>query len=67
MTIEQVDAMTRYADGTHDNPNVRTPQRKGFNGVYTKPTQASTKVWISKHSVARNYPIDIQKMQRSIQ
>lgn len=51
MTIEQVDAMTRYADGDNPLGNPRTPQRRSLGGEsYEAVNSSDAKVWLSQRS-----------------
>ena len=47
MTIEQVDAMTRFADGNSTQGSPRTRQRSGGRYEAVKPHGAN--IWVSQH------------------
>jgi conjugal transfer pilus assembly protein TraV len=51
MTIEQVDAMTRFADGDSYQGNPRPIQRRGLKGAIDETASHSGgKVWLSQHA-----------------
>lgn len=63
MTIEQVDAMTRYADGNNRTGSRRMPH-KGGTHYEASNSQDRAKIWVSPHH--KNYQGNLNGRRSSI-